>query len=197
MPILFLDLPSEIRNFIFRLLLTHSTPIVAHGSHDLKPPKPVSLGLSPSICLVSRTLHAESISILYGENTFQAHPTFLTNAAFAIDPERPVVSCRCVSQIRRWHIRARLDCDSFYEPELVAQMFTGANELEIEVFRASWGVGSYDVLLSFAKVRGVKRAKVHGSVGNDFARWLESAIMSRTGAAVEGWVDETVGSQDR
>ncbi|KAL9603044.1 MAG: hypothetical protein Q9219_001408 [cf. Caloplaca sp. 3 TL-2023] len=160
MPFRFLDLPAEVRNFIFRLLLIHETPIIAYSSHNLKPPKPVSLGLSPNICLVSRVLYAESSSILYGENTFQAHPTFLANAAFAIDPERAIVSARCISMVRKWHIRVRLDCDSYYEPEDIARMFVGAEDLEIEVFRASWGVGNHDVLNAFSRIRGVTRAKV-------------------------------------
>ncbi|KAL8829982.1 MAG: hypothetical protein Q9170_005939 [Blastenia crenularia] len=185
MPLSFLDLPAEIRNFIFGLVLIHKTPIVALGSHTLKPPRPVSLDLSPNVCLVSHAVYDESSSILYGENTFQAHPTFLTCSVFAIDPRKRIDSSRCISKIHKWHVRARLDCDPYHSPEVISWMFTGALELEMEVFRASWGTGTYDVLDAFAKVRNVRRAKVHGSVGDKYARWLEGVMMSEIGAEID------------
>ncbi|KAL9014904.1 MAG: hypothetical protein Q9173_000459 [Seirophora scorigena] len=187
MPSSFLDLPAEIRNDIFRLLLTHTTPIVARSCNDLKPPQSVSsLGLYPNICLASRAVHAEASWILYGENTFQAHPTFLTSSTFAIDHRRSVHSWRCVEQIRRWHVRVRLDCDPFYTSQVVVETFTGADALEVEVFRASWGMGGYGALEAFTKVRGVRKAKVHGSLETNYAKWLEVVMMRGFGAEAAG-----------
>lgn len=153
----FLDIPAEIPNVVIRLLLTHNASILARSCNNLKPPRPVSLGLTSSLCLLSRAVHAEAISILYGENIFQAYPTFLTASVFAMDPERPVSSLRCISHIRKWHVRVRLDCDPYYKPAIIAQMFTNAHELEIEVFRASWGIGSYDPVEGFTRMRCEKR----------------------------------------
>ena len=69
------------------LLLTHNHPVSAHSCHNLKPPKLVPLSLTSNLCLVSRAVHNEAISILYGENNFQAHPTFFT-ASVPNDPAR-------------------------------------------------------------------------------------------------------------
>lgn len=192
-----LGLPAEIRNIIFRILLTHNTPIIARSCNSLKPPWPlISLGLTPSICLVSRATHSEATSILYGENVFQAHPTFLDSCVFSIDPERPILSARCISKIRKWHIRVRLDCDPYYKSEDVAQTFTNAAELEVEVFRASWGMGSYDNLNGFTKIRGVGRARVHGSLEETYASWLEGVMSSAIGAQVESWNEWAVSPQN-
>lgn len=197
MPFLFLALPAELRNVIFRLLLTHTTPIIAHACYRLKPPRQVSLGLNPSICLVSHAIHAEANSILYSENIFQAHPTFLATWPFAMDPDRPVVSGQCTSRIRRWHVRVRLDVDPYYKATDVVQTFTGMDDVEIEVFRASWGIGTYEALEGFTRVRGVKKARVYGSLGKRYARWLEGVITSPVGAEVDDWDDKSSESLDR
>ena len=88
----------------------------------------------------------------------------------------------------------RLDCDPYYASEAVAKAFSGMEEVEVEVFRASWGIGGYSALDGFRAVRGVKRARVHGSVGTGFARWLEKS-MEKEGAWVEGWEEEFVWEQ--
>lgn len=176
----FLDLPGEIRNQILRLLLTHSTPIITLSANQLAPPKPTPLGLSSSILLTSWRTYYEGLSILYGENTFQAHPSYLTSMLFAMDPTL-TVGPHYTSMVRRFHIRVRLDCDPYYKPESVKEVFTGADQLEVEVFRASWGIGGYESLDGFLGIRGVGRARVYGSVGTKFARWLEECLESREG----------------
>ena len=75
--------------------------------------------------------------------------------------------------------------------------FEGAETLEVEVFRASWGVGGYEALEGYWGVRGVGRARVWGSVGEGFARWLEGCMEGREGSVVEGWMGEVGGYQDR
>ncbi|KAL8696296.1 MAG: hypothetical protein Q9224_002870 [Gallowayella concinna] len=113
-----------------------------------------------------------------------------------MDPSRPVISQRCVSQIRKWHVRVRLDCDPYYEAEVVAQTFTNALELEIEVFRASWDLGSYDALEGFTKVRGVGRAFVHGSIRYTYAFWLQDVMKSNIGTQAKT-SNPTLSSQDQ
>lgn len=91
----------------------------------------------------------------------------------------------------------RLDCDPFYPPDTVVGTFTSADELEVEVFRASWGIGSYDALDPFTKIRGVRKAKVHGSLWKRYARWLESSMMTGCGIEVDGWSEEPLQPLDR
>ncbi|CAF9928698.1 MAG: hypothetical protein ALECFALPRED_004116 [Alectoria fallacina] len=187
MPFLFFHLAGEIRNQILRLLLTHTTPILTRNAHQLAPPKPTMMNLSPNILLASKRTHAEGLTILYGENLFQAHPSYLASMLFALDPSRTVNSSICHSLIRRFHIRVRLDCDSFYNKEDVTRVFDGADVLEVEVFRSSWGNGGYEALEGYRDVRGVRKARVHGSLPAPTARWLESCMEGDREEAVEGW----------
>lgn len=81
----------------------------------------------------------------------------------------------------------RLDCDTFYRREDVGRVFDGAEVLEVEVFRSSWGVGGYEALEGYRDVRGVRRARVHGSLPAPTARWLEARMQSYGAEALEGW----------
>ena len=72
----------------------------------------------------------------------------------------------------------RLECDPFYSPAKLAKAFTGMDELEVKVFRASFGTSDYRVLEGFSIIRGVKRAKVYGSVDRGFAERLEKVMQS-------------------
>ena len=74
--------------------------------------------------------------------------------------------------------------------------FEGAERLEVEVFRASWGLGGYEALEGYAGVRGVGRARVWGSVGRGFARWLEGVMEEGVGSVVEAWEGEEGGRYD-
>ena len=194
MPFPFHDLPGEIRNQILRELLTHTTAIITRSANQLAPPKPTPLNLTPNILITSWRNYYEGLSILYGENTFQAHPSYLTSVLFAMDPHRLVVAHHA-HLIRRFHIRVRLDCDPFFGNERVKEVFSGAEQLEVEVFRASWGIGGYEALDGFTSVRAVKRARVHGSVGAKFATWLKEVMETQEGAEIrvlesdEGFVD--------
>jgi len=198
MPFLYLELPGEVRNQILRLLLTHTTPIVTRSANQLAPLKLTYLHLCPNILVTSWRTYYEGLSILYGENTFQAHPSYLTSMLFAMDPSRTVTASFCVDMIRRFHIRVRLDCDPFYEAEAVKKAFSGADSLEVEIFRSSWGIGGYDALAGYVGVRDVKDARVHGSVGAKFAEWLEGVMQAPPGRVIGeceddehfGWVGD-------
>ena len=186
MPFLFLSLPGEVRNQILRLLLIHRTPIIVHHFALLHPPNPTSLNLSTNILLTDRATYNEGRTILYGENTFQAHPMLLTRTVFALCVHRPVQQS-CVSHVRRFHIRVRLDSDPFYSAQKVQEAFTNADELEVEVFRASFEAGSYRALEGYAGVRGIRKARVYGSVEPVFAQWLEQRMMSKDGEKLGIW----------
>ena len=107
---------------------------------------------------------------------FQAHPTFLTDSTFALDPSRPIGNAQLIAQIRRFHIRVRLDCDPYYKPEAVRKTFSGLDDLQIEIFRSSFGLCGYEALDGFLGVRGVSRARVYGSVDPIYARRLEELM---------------------
>lgn len=67
----------------------------------------------------------------------------------------------------------------------VQNAFTGVEELTIEVFQAQLGGSDYSVLRRFEGVRGVKRARIYGSIYAfpEYAKWLQNAMMSPVGAA--------------
>ncbi len=180
----FLSLPGEIRNVILRLLLTHKTPILIYRFSALKPPIPVTLKLQPNVLQACRLIYSEGWTILYGENVFQAHHMLLRGAVFAVDPDQ-LISLKCTEMVRRFHIRVRADIDAFYLPSQVEAAFNGTEILEVEVFRSSFEAGGHGALYCFAGVRGVKKAKVHGSVDDNFARWLETCMMSSRGQSPE------------
>ena len=85
--------------------------------------------------------------------------------------------------IRRYHIRVRLDCDPNFSAKKAQEAFTGAEELTVEVFQAQFGGSEYQVLKLFEGIRGVRRAKIYGSVSAfpDYVDWLESAMMEPEG----------------
>jgi len=179
----FLSLPGEIRNVILRLLLTHKTSIVIYRFGALKPPRPVTLKLQPNILQACRLTYNEGRTILYGENVFQAHHMLLKGAVFAVDPDQ-LIFFNCIEMVRRFHIRVRADIDAFYLPSQVEAAFDGTEILEVEVFRSSFEAGGHGALHCFAGVRGVEKAKVHGSVDDKFARWLERCMMSTRGQSI-------------
>lgn len=65
--------------------------------------------------------------------------------------------------------------------------FSGVDELEVEVFQASYGNSDFHVLELFAGIRGVRRARVFGSVAREFAGWLEGCMESAAGVDFMGW----------
>ena len=59
--------------------------------------------------------------------------------------------------------------------------------MEIEVFRASWGIGSYDPLEGFTRIRGMSKAKILGNLGMRYAHWLEGVMTAPPGTEVKTW----------
>lgn len=178
-PLSFLDLPGEIRNQIYKellLILPLSTPRMLGD-----PP------IYPQILAVCRKVHEEARQILYGCNTFLAHPNLLADLPRLRLYYDAISEKRLIDQISRYHIRVRLDCDPRFSTVQVQNAFTGVEELTVEVFQAQFGGSDYSVLKRFESVRGVKNARIYGSIYAfpEYANWLQNAMMSRIGTAVK------------
>ena len=173
----FLTLPGEIRNQILRILLTHRTSNVFYCFGMRMPPKPVKLYLTSNIIQVCRKVYKEGRSILYGENQFHAHHMLLAGMVYALDAHRPIAP-HYLPFVRHFHVQVRLDSDPYYLPSQAEAAFSGKDVLEVEVFRSSFAAGGYDALHCFSGIRGLKKARVYGSVDDDFARWLEDCMTS-------------------
>lgn len=88
--------------------------------------------------------------------------------------------------IRKWYLKARLDCGPFWTEERVAGAFTGVEELTVEVWQSMYGGGGGEILRLFKGVRGVKRVRIWGSTTGleRYVRWLESVMRSPVGMEV-------------
>lgn len=191
----FLALPAELRNQIYILLLT--SPFIpalrqissrGHVSDYILP----SLGLTPCLLATCRQIHNEALGVLYGANTFVAHPSLLAALPHLITPRRPVLTGPGLRNMRKWLVNLRLDVDPKFDAEGAAHAFSGADELQIDVFQAMYGSCDLAALRLFEGVRGVGVAKVVGSTGcGTYARWLERAMMTAVGDAVEPFDEST------
>ncbi|KAH6723847.1 hypothetical protein BKA61DRAFT_587242 [Leptodontidium sp. MPI-SDFR-AT-0119] len=187
----FTDLPGEIRNQIYNHLLilpALSTPRLLGD-----PP------LYPEILSVCRRVHGEAKHILYGCNTFLAHPGLLGEMPRLRLYYDTIHAPNLISLIQRFHIRVRLDCDPNFSAEKAARSFTGVEELSIEVFQAQFGSSDYEVLKLFEGIRGVKRARIYGSViaFPEYVEWLQDSMMTPQGMDVEVFDKERMGAQVR
>ncbi|KAI7587732.1 hypothetical protein KC316_g4874 [Hortaea werneckii] len=194
------SLPPELRNDIWRYLLIHtpSTPSSSLNAIDRKEPHRRSSPRfgprhPPHICAnILRTCkqaNTEATPILYGENTFNAHPSLLaTLPSFLLStlPVRvtlpPITHPRVARLIRKFSLHVRLDTDPRFTSVQAEESFNGVEELEIEVFQAMYGSCDFSVLALFEGVRGVGRAVVRGSVGDGrYAGWLAESMMCPPG----------------
>ncbi|MCJ1326510.1 hypothetical protein MMC10_003174 [Thelotrema lepadinum] len=176
----FLKLPPELRNEIYGLLLTNTTPIkpCTHRRYASDSQK-TQTSISASILRVCRQSHYEAMPLLYSLNRFQAHPSLLSGLPFLADPYRPVTSSACSSFIKKYYIAVRLDNDPTWTSEDVARAFSGMDEVELEGWQTSFGECDNSNLMAFSSVRGVDKAKVHGSnLSHTFTRWLEATMES-------------------
>jgi len=174
----FLDLPGEIRNQIYFELL-----IVP----DLSPPRLVcDPSLHPRILEVCKEIHHESKQVLYGKNSYLAHPNLLTGLPRLRLHYDAISSYHLISLISRYHIRVRLDCDPNFSAQKASDAFSGIEELTIEVFQATFGGSDYEVLTLFEEIRGVKKVKIYGSViaFPDYVIWLRKSMMMPKGSFV-------------
>lgn len=176
-----LSLPAELRNSIWEeLLIQQNDESQKNGRNER---------FCANILHTCKQIHAETLPILYGENTFLAHPSLLTSLpSFLLStrPSRatlpPVTHPRLLSYIRKFYIHVRLDTDPRFSATQATEAFTGVDELELEVFQAMYGSCDFSVLKLFEGVRGVGKVVVWGSVGDGkYAEWLAGAMMSPPG----------------
>jgi hypothetical protein len=93
--------------------------------------------------------------------------------------------------IRRFYISVRLDCDPNFSAQKAKEAFSGVDELTLDVFQAQFGSSDFKVLRLFETVRGVKRARVCGSISGfpEYAKWLVEAMMTAEGISLERFVE--------
>lgn len=174
----FLDLPGEIRNAIyFQLLVLPSLSVPKHLQHTT---------LHTSILHTCRKIHHEAEQILYGCNTFIAHPNILTGMPRLRVCFGAFGSSNLISLIRRYHIHLRLDCDANFTAAKAKEAFTGMEELTVEVSQAQYGSSDYKMLKLFERVRGVKKAQIIGSITSfpEYASWLQETMMIPEGIEI-------------
>ncbi|KAF4465212.1 hypothetical protein FALBO_7940 [Fusarium albosuccineum] len=179
----FLDLPVEIRLEIYDQLL-RTAPYTKCGR-----PGP-DHQVHASLLRANRQIHDEATDLLYGCNTFIAHPTLLTSFPRLRSWYGPIKESSVIPRIRRFHTQVRLDVDLPYEAAAVTEAFSGLDELSIDVVQAMFlGVG-YRNLRKFEGVRGVKKVRIFGSTTGfeDYVEWLKNAMMSEPGAKVPDFV---------
>lgn len=174
-----LDLPGEIRNQIYHQLLILPSLSTPKGLNDHL--------IYPEILQTCRKIYEEAKQILYGCNTFIAHPNLLTDMPRLRKCFSTFSYPSLISMIRRYHIGVRLDCDPNFSAKKAQEAFTGVEELTLEVFQAQFGSSDYKVLKLFEGIRGVQKARIYGSVQAfpDYVDWLERAIMTTEGNSVE------------
>ncbi|OTA98312.1 hypothetical protein M426DRAFT_42093, partial [Hypoxylon sp. CI-4A] len=185
-----LTLPPEIRLEILShlLILPITAPPPSQNAHYHNPAPPPSLNLlHPAILRTNRQLHVEALPLLYQENTFLAHNSLLTALPRLRRSYDPVLSARLAALITRVHVCVRLDAEPGYDRATATARLSGMREVVLEAWQAVWRGSGPDVLRLFEGVRGVRRARVIGSVGGfeDYARWLEGAMMREVDAKVE------------
>lgn len=134
-------------------------------------------------------MHEEARQTLYSCNTFLAHPNLLSGLPRLRLCYDTISSPTLIPLIQRYHIRVRLDCDPNFSLAKATNAFSGVEELTIEVFQAQFGSSDYKVLRLFEGVRGVKRARVYGSVTAfpKYVAWLEAAIVTPKESVVKAF----------
>lgn len=173
-------LPLELRLEIYAYLLVHPQGIPAATPSGRSKKSGNEKELHPAILLVNRQINAEGTPVLYGKNTFLAHPTMLSGFPRLRADFAPVKEAAVLPRIRRFHVRLRLDCDVGVERDAVTKAFSGVEELVVDVWQTVFWGADHEALRVFEGVRGVRRVSITGSTTgfDEYARWLEKAMGS-------------------
>lgn len=185
----FFRLPGELRNEIYNMLLCPDVePLSAladqqknHNTQHATHPPHTPSQLYPAILSTCRKAHLEATPLLYESHIFHAHTSLLTSMPHLTSAYRPVIHNRSIALIRRWQISLRLDTDPRFTAAQAKAAFSGAEYLEVRVWEAQFEMCDYAVLALLMGVRGVKVARVTGSVGEEVARWMEKLMMCEEG----------------
>jgi hypothetical protein len=183
----FFRLPAELRNQIYEALLCPGTP------HARNLPTYYFSSKTPSIhsaiLLTCKRAQQEATDLLYTTHVFHAHPSLLTAMPYLLSPGKPILNGRRVGKIRRWQLTMRLDTDPRFSAKQAKEAFSGAEFLEVRVWQSMFDGADCRVLKLFVGVRGVRVARVTGSVEPKLARWLEGRMMMPLDEGC-GWVME-------
>ncbi|KAK5167832.1 uncharacterized protein LTR77_007531 [Saxophila tyrrhenica] len=205
-----LQLPPELRNQIWELLLiqnTHATRTYPSlcGSKALSD-MPEHIRRRRRFCAnilqTCKQVNTEGTPILYGENLFQAHTSLLTAMprflAYTypgkVTLPDPITAPRVAKLIRKYSIHVRLDTDPRFSRKQVEESFSGVEELEIDVFQAMYGSCDFSVLNLFEDVRGVGKVNIQGSLGDGkYAAWLTDLLRQPVGTPAVPYTEQYVG----
>ncbi|KAF2998387.1 hypothetical protein E8E14_001389 [Neopestalotiopsis sp. 37M] len=140
---------------------------------------PASPKVYPQILSVCRQTHWEAHEMLYRNNTFIAHPSLLTSFPRLRDDYRPVASSAMASLVRKAVLQLRLDIKPGFSATQAAELLSGLEHLQVEVWQADYRCCGRDVLSLLEGVRGCRSAVVTGSTGGfeEYARWLGENMM--------------------
>ncbi|TQV99226.1 hypothetical protein IF1G_01441 [Cordyceps javanica] len=176
----FMVLPAEVRIQIYSYLL-HLPPISATAGGP--PDDDAESRVSAGILRASRLIHAEAAPVLYGGNTFVAHPSLLADFPRLRPWYGPVCAAAVLPRIRRFHLTLRLDCDLPFDRRRAAAAFSGAEELHVRVVRTAFLGAGKDNLGTLEDVRGVQRLTIAGSTTGfeSYVDWLARLMQSPSG----------------
>jgi hypothetical protein len=172
----FFRFPAELRNQIYEALLCPDTPQARNLPTYYSSSKTPSI--HPAILLSCKRAQQEATDLLYTTHVFHAHPSLLTAMPFLLSPGKPLLNGERVGKIRRWQLTMRLDTDPRFSAKQAKEAFSGAEYLEIRVWQSMFDGADCSVLKLFVGVRGVRVARVTGSVEAELARWLEGRMIS-------------------
>ena len=88
-----------------------------------------------------------------------------------------MIAASALARISRWTLTLRLDTDPRFSALAAKEAFSGAEFFELRVWQSMFDGCGAGVLRLFMGVRGVKCARVRGSVEEGLARWLEGRMM--------------------
>ncbi|KAH7394797.1 hypothetical protein BKA66DRAFT_410201 [Pyrenochaeta sp. MPI-SDFR-AT-0127] len=179
----FFSLPPELRSRIYVELLCPkalsfadlarcSTSSIARDQQRPRMRSP----LYPALLSTCRKIHDEAIDFLYELHIFHAHPSLLTAFPHYRAPAKDIIYPDGLSRIKRWQITIRLDIDPRFDLNQCTSAFSGAEYLEIYAWQAASNYAAEAVLRLFEGIRGVRVARVRGSVDVGWRLWLESCM---------------------
>lgn len=178
-------LPAEVRLQIYAYLL-QLPPIAPTNPHDDDDDEAACPRVSAAILRTSRQIHAEAAPVLYGANTFIAHPSLLAGFPRLRPWYAPVCAAALLPRIRRFHLTLRLDCGLGFDRGRAAAAFSGAEELHVRVVQSVFRGAGFDNLAALEDVRGVRRLTIRGSTTGfeGYVDWLARVMQSPLGAGV-------------
>ncbi|KAF1924183.1 uncharacterized protein M421DRAFT_73088 [Didymella exigua CBS 183.55] len=173
----FFRLPAELRNQIYEELLCANTPTkLSDIASTSRIPAPAPT--SPAILATCKRIHEEAKDLLYTTHIFHAHPSLLTTLPHLMTTSNPLLYPTVLSKIKRWQLTIRLDTDPRFTAAQATAAFSGAEFLELKAWQSMFDGCNAAVLKLFTGIRGVKFARVVGSVDEELARWLGERMMS-------------------